>query len=744
MSLNAKYFQVIFILILIPVMAFPRIRRVPETYSTIQAGINAADAGDTVLVAAGTYRENITFDGNSIHLLSEDGPEVTIIHGRNSDCCVLFESGEDRDAILEGFTLTNGSRSYGAGIYIDYDASPTIRNNIITGNVAETNGGGIFVRGPGNESPRIENNVFSENTNGAIYVSGGGSVEIVGNEIESDTDGLSVRSTSSVHIEGNTVNGSPGAGLYIVSNDSVRVLGNTVNSSTEEGIYIAGPAAYADISRNEANNNGGFGIVLRSLASAVTDSNVTEGNGSDGQFYWFVDDITSTRNQSVNNAENGAQYWECDNVTIDANHFTGNTVNGLYLRTCEDVILRNNRYESNEAEGLDAFDIGLLTTLNELSAFNQGTGYALWVVDYSSIVNSVIYDNPGGGLLLRDVETGQCVNILSALNGSRGVYCYGSVSITITNSIVWGNLTAQISTFVGNNPVVTYCDVGPGAYPGTGNISLDPQFEDPEINDYTLSAGSPCIDAGNNTAVPNGIYTDLNGHSRFVDDPDTPDSGVGDPPFVDMGAYEFQPETQPRIELSTAEMLFEETYIGETDSLEFTISNTGDANLRLYSISNSLPDIFQVSWDPEDTLVAPGELLEIEVLFTPATASTYQDTITVINNDSTVYLSLAGEGLEVSVHEETFTLPEEMTLLPAYPNPFNSQTVLRFTLPDPSEVELALYDLQGRFIEKLLQGERERGIHELTIDGAGLTSGGYFVRMLAGDQLRIIKIVLVK
>jgi hypothetical protein len=61
------------------------------------------------------------------------------------------------------------------------------------------------------------------------------------------------------------------------------------------------------------------------------------------------------------------------------------------------------------------------------------------------------------------------------------------------------------------------------------------------IYDYHLSPGSPCIDAGDNTAVPAGITTDLGGNLRFIDDPFTPDTGLGPPPVVDMGAYEYLP-----------------------------------------------------------------------------------------------------------------------------------------------------------------------------------------------------------
>ena len=56
----------------------------------------------------------------------------------------------------------------------------------------------------------------------------------------------------------------------------------------------------------------------------------------------------------------------------------------------------------------------------------------------------------------------------------------------------------------------------------------------------SLQPDSPCIDAADNTAVPKGIDTDLDGNPRFVDDLCTDDTGDGESPIVDMGAYEFQ------------------------------------------------------------------------------------------------------------------------------------------------------------------------------------------------------------
>ena len=58
------------------------------------------------------------------------------------------------------------------------------------------------------------------------------------------------------------------------------------------------------------------------------------------------------------------------------------------------------------------------------------------------------------------------------------------------------------------------------------------------VMDYRLSPDSPCIDAGNNSAVPEGITTDLDGNPRFLDVLETPDTGHGALPVVDLGAYE--------------------------------------------------------------------------------------------------------------------------------------------------------------------------------------------------------------
>jgi hypothetical protein len=119
---------------------------------------------------------------------------------------------------------------------------------------------------------------------------------------------------------------------------------------------------------------------------------------------------------------------------------------------------------------------------------------------------------------------------------------------TVINCILWGDMPDEIANSVTGTALVSYSDVqgsgGSGAWDvsvGTdegGNIDLDPMFADADLR---LSPGSPAIDAGDNVATGLvGIAADLDGNPRFVDDSCREDTGLGDSPIVDMGAYEFQ------------------------------------------------------------------------------------------------------------------------------------------------------------------------------------------------------------
>ena len=170
---------------------------------TIQAAIDSSASGDLVLVGPGRYFEHLNFNGKNIWLKSFAGPEVTILDGNNAPGAVIkLYSGETRDAVVDGFTITQGtgeplsegaeSRS-GGGIRI-LNAWPTIVNCVFNANVptGPKPGGGaitysVWPHGP-SQPLLIKDNIFLNNTG----FNGGGLViardaEIVGNSFFRNT-----------------------------------------------------------------------------------------------------------------------------------------------------------------------------------------------------------------------------------------------------------------------------------------------------------------------------------------------------------------------------------------------------------------------------------------------------------------------------------------------------------------------------------------------------------------------------
>lgn len=137
---------------------------VPAQYSTIQAAINAAVNGDEVVVAPGTYLENINFSGKAITVRSSGGAAVTTIKGGAGDRTVRWSSNETRSSGLDGFSVTGGN-----GGAIVWHAAPTIRN--CTFHDCHSDWGGALQSEAG--SPLIEDCTFTSNTStedgGALY-----------------------------------------------------------------------------------------------------------------------------------------------------------------------------------------------------------------------------------------------------------------------------------------------------------------------------------------------------------------------------------------------------------------------------------------------------------------------------------------------------------------------------------------------------------------------------------------------
>jgi len=90
------------------------------------------------------------------------------------------------------------------------------------------------------------------------------------------------------------------------------------------------------------------------------------------------------------------------------------------------------------------------------------------------------------------------------------------------------------------------------------------------------------------------------------------------------------------------------------------------------------------------------------------------------------------------------TIPRPATLYPAYPNPFNPQTTIRYTLHINANVQLSVYDLHGREIVTLVRENQTRGDYNISFDGSNLASGMYVYRLKVGSFIQNRKLILLR
>jgi hypothetical protein len=448
-----------------------------DPFCAIMAAVAAAAHGDTIQIAPGTYFENL-FLTKDLSLVGSGGAQVTIVDGGGVGRVVHVL---DARVSLTELTLTNGvaATGYGGGLYAEgtgyADDLPFVRLTSCTVRANSARSGGGI---------------------GVYEPAGDGLCEVVACSVEANTAS------------------EMGGGL----SGGFRLVDTTVaaNSSVLWGGGVAGSGEILDslIAGNLAHSGGGIlvGQSLTLMNSSVTANEAGFGGGL------FVPPPP------------GGVLTPPPTLDLTASRVESNVASyrgGGLLAIGGDITITSTTVVANSALAGDGGGIAsygaYLTLANALVVANTATTYGGGLSGQFldlSITNSTVALNTGGGIGGHDIRDNSYVpggiqNSIFRENGGSAIDCSSCGSLTVEHSLVQGG------------------------WPGLGNLDADPLFVDPLNGDYRLLSTSPCIDAGDNSAVPLGLTTDLRGVPRFIDDPLTPDSGLGAAPVVDMGAYEF-------------------------------------------------------------------------------------------------------------------------------------------------------------------------------------------------------------
>ncbi len=521
----------------------------------------------SLLVLTGCNLEGkvVTYDGNALEGVTVSlAGDATAEVATNNDGVYLFEELKSGNYIvtpkLDGFRFTPSSISVEitendvSGI--DFEAQP---ENVIRVPQDYSTIQAAVDAASEDDTVLISERTYSGSGNSNILIqkkitirSASGPEKTI---IDCQGEGNGFTINSGVTISGLTIaNGSHDYGGGIKSSGTTTIVNCIIKNNHAEyyggGLYFMSGSPRIENCRIEQNSsvNGGGGLSF-SYCSPEIDSCTVKNNtsqGSGGGIYLSYGSpeiincmvIKNTSQSSGGGIDGGHVNIKISGGEIRLNRakFSGGGVD-LSFETCElkNILIADNEALQQTGGGLN-HNQGSLIMENCIIRSNRANwdgGGASISHGTQRIVNTLIKDNivkdKGAGLsclytnpviLNSTITTNTCTEDTNA----SGVWLNGSSTTTseMANCIVWGNDGIQMDIKKSGPLTVSYSDIGQDDIAGEGNISIDPLFAD---SLYHLSANSPCVDSGKDTAVA----TDLDGVLR--------PQGNG----FDMGAYEYAP-----------------------------------------------------------------------------------------------------------------------------------------------------------------------------------------------------------
>lgn len=197
-----------------------------------------------------------------------------------------------------------------------------------------------------------------------------------------------------------------------------------------------------------------------------------------------------------------------------------------------------------------------------------------------------------------------------------------------------------------------------------------------------------------------------------------------------------------RVVPSTGRLDFGETMPGVPLVGSLGLINIGLDDVQISQMT--LSDPFGINIETPFSIPPNGETLYVDITFSPTEAIEYTGTL-VIDTDTPfdpIEVELFGSAIPDNAEEDV--IAAQYHLSPAFPNPFNPTTTLSFSVAHDADVQLNVFDVNGRLVSKVVQGKFTAGQHIVNWSCAECASGIYFVTMNAGTFSASQKLLLLK